>query len=844
MKIKLSYILFTAYIILVSLIFKKPQLTSLILFVIVVILTNLFIKNKINDKLENFLFILIAFIPFPYVMSIFLIYLPFMVFGFLLTKRSFIKNYILGFAVSLLPTILIYTTTNYFDLQLNIFTILAFFYTPIIIAIFTVLKKKKTLEFLYLDFKEYVIILSALLAVIFVTVNIVNDHSLFISNGTHQYSKFNLIVKSANTYGKFPIYDPASQSGEAQFLFEAPLMFSHIAFANILLYFIPSILFYNAYSSFILLISTLSLSLLLRSIFDNFQEKLENNLLNLAVIALGSISIGLNFYFVQLLESFKQFFGFPINYLIFSLILEKSFNPKEMVLILYMILLTFVIHVPHGVGIVLIASSLLLLIMIKLYFSREIIHVKNWLLRNKLKALGIALILISLPAFYIMPTIVYKDFLEEKPKIVLKNFLLGPYEYSYSFIYDWPLSLRYPDINRNDDKKAGPFITIFGLISIVILLGFLRSEIPHNLKLFSGAYLIHFFISSIIINIPMIGHLEYTYRTAQPYLIILFVMWICAFIILIKQKYVKLLLTLVLLVGFIHMLPFVKKNIENVHTEEFVSGRFFEREINFVKSLPQDGRIITYGLFANAVDTGMATLTDRYFSRYHLTEVARSRAIYSKIHDSHSFGQSDTLLAMSGTELSNYLRLGGYKYIFLDLRHPIGDFVAKKLYPNSTYPIYQNQYLVFFVVNNTNYAEKVSVLRNVDENVYKEKDGYKYVTLSTHYDFDNNFPFSKNVTEPEKLDFKRISPTEVEIYGNFNDNDWVTFKEAYFLRWKAYINGQEVPVLASNHDLILINTIKGNTITLKYQVLPIEKIFGSLSLISAFILLFMFIFSI
>ena len=95
--------------------------------------------------------------------------------------------------------------------------------------------------------------------------------------------------------------------------------------------------------------------------------------------------------------------------------------------------------------------------------------------------------------------------------------------------------------------------------------------------------------------------------------------------------------------------------------------------------------------------------------------------------------------------------------------------------------------------------------------------------------------------EPQKLDFRRISPTEIEIYGNFKDNDWVTFKEDYFPRWRAYENGKEIPLAASNHELILVNTVKGNVIKLIYSVLPVEKVYGILSLLSILLLMVVFV---
>jgi hypothetical protein len=843
MKIKLTQGILLVYLILISVITKDINPIVWVLFIGVFILANLFGKNEVFSSIENMAYVLIAFVPFINLLLLFLIYLPYAVFGILLEKRSFIKSYILGFAVSLIPTILLYTASNYFSLKLNVIVIFSVFYLPVAAGIIFMFYKKKHHNFLGVDFKDYLVIIVALASAVFIALSIVNDYSLFTSNSTYVYSKFDLIVKSIHSSGDFPIYDPSTSSGESPFLFETPLFFSHLAFANILLSFIPPVTFFNLYTLFILFLSTISLSLLLRSIVP--YEPGSNSISYIAVIILGSLSAGFNFYFIQYLEAFKEFFMFPVNYLIFSLILEKPGKFKEIALISYMVLLSFITHTSHGVGILLMSFSLVLLILIKMLFKGGWGDIKGWICKNKIKIMAIGICMIFLPLFYIAPTFIFKDFLEAKGSIKLEGSLSRSFTYVKDFVTtEAPVSLHYPDVNRNDDKKFGPFISVFGLAALAVLLVLFKVKSLGNLRLFFGAYCLHILISAVIMNHPMIGSLEYAYRTAAPYLLIILSASICAFILLINQKYVKYGLMLILLASLVYALPLARQNLGNIHREEFISGNGFQNEINVAKSLPNDGRIITYGLFANTIDPGMAVLTDKYYSRYHLTEYARSRSIYWIIHGTNSFGQEDFVLNKSGTELSNYLRIGGYKYIFTNICNPVGNFIINSLYPNFTSPIYQNQEnqcLVFLMVNGTNYAEKVSVLENVDEEVYKNKEGYKYYSLSKHFDFGANIPYSKEVIEPEGLDFKRKTPTEVIISGDFKNNDWVVFKEDYFSRWKAYMNNKEIPILATNHNSILMKTVKGSSITLKYGVLPIERIIGAISFMAALLLLVTFL---
>ena len=187
-----------------------------------------------------------------------------------------------------------------------------------------------------------------------------------------------------------------------------------------------------------------------------------------------------------------------------------------------------------------------------------------------------------------------------------------------------------------------------------------------------------------------------------------------AFMLLFDKKTIRMALTAVVFIAFAHAAPYAMQNISNIHKEMFMSGNVYNNELGFIRQLPVDGRIITYGLFANAVDFGSNQLTGRYFSRDEREELAYSnRNLYvTKVHEANSFGDLNLLQPKSGIELSNYLRLGGYKYLFLNVCHPSGNLVLNKVYPDFSYPIYQNDCMVFMVVNGSNYAEKVDLVEN------------------------------------------------------------------------------------------------------------------------------------
>src|SRR3989344_4311445 len=706
MKIKLSHILIAVYLILLSLTLKKIPFIPAIISAVVFFLENQ-LQKIIGQEKINLLYLLAVLSTVPNLLFLFLIYLPFSVFGSVFSKKNFIKSYVFGFAVSLLSTIMIYTSSSFLGVRLTTFTIALFFFIPPLAAFAVLLKKKQSFDFINISQGQFLMILSILLSVLFVGMSIVNNQSLFMSNGTYMFSKFNIIVKEAQSSGTFPIYDPGTSSGESPVLFESPVMFSSIAFANLLMAWIPQVEFYNLYTLFILLISTLSLSLLIEKII-NFGEHESISILTSIIITLGALSAGLNFYFAQYLEAFKEFFIFPVNYLLFSLILEKPKQAREIAIIALLIVLSL---------------SIAMLILLSEFLQNGISGIKKWIIGNWKMLSGFGLIILFLPLFYVTPPLIFKNFLEDKHPFdwnaIPKTFV----SYYSGFSFDVPLSLNYPDVRRNDDKKFGPFISVLGILALAASWALFKMKKFYGIRIFSAAYLIHFFISSIITAHPMIGSLEYGYRTAFPYLLIILTAAICCLINGISQRNAKLAFILVFFAAFAYSTPFVKSNIQNIHGESFISGDSFSNEINFAKNLPNDGRFITYGLFSNAIDPGMAALTGKYFSRYHLTAVARSRTVYWRIHGTNSFGQETFVLNKSGIELSNYLRIGGYKYVVANICHPVGSFIAKTLYPDFTYGLYQNQCIVFFGVNGTSYAEKVNILNAVDDGVYSTKEG-------------------------------------------------------------------------------------------------------------------------
>ena len=832
MKIKVVQILAAAYIILFFLLTKQFSIIPII-FLAVSVLVDFFTNLRSGIKnLLYFLSAISAFIPF---FSIFLIYLPFSVFGILLAKKGFIKNYVLGFTFSFIPSISIYLISTYLSIRLSLLLIwLIFFIMPV--AAFLLLKKK-SLESFELDNNEGLLLFIILIFTTIVAIGIVDNQSLFMSNGTREYTRMQYAVSGLVNDGLIPIYNPGIGQGEATFLWDAPGRASNYIIKNSMLNFIPNILFFNAYSFFILFMHVLALSLLIGSIIR------QKNLLAILAIAGVTVLIGLNFFFLQKLESIKFFAAFPMAYLLISLIISNPTKLNEFVIMMLIASIIMTLHSGYGIGVIILSFSIF--IIRKLHYLRDKGEIKQffgWLARNKLLLSIVLLIMILLPMFYFSAGIIYKETLRNQSTLA-EILASGAFAKSaIGFFADFfetdlgTLTLRYPDVQRIDDHVTGPFVSVLGIISFAILMALYKSKNAENFRAYAFGFILYLIIASLIsfysINFSLL-------RTNTPYLLVLLGVSIIAFIGIFGNKMAGLALTALVYLGIFYSLPYSIQNINNIHQEMFASGTVLQQELDFIRQLPIDGRIMTYGLFNNAIDFGSNSLTGRYFSREEREElIYHIRNIYYLVHGPQSFGQEDYVLNKSNEYLSNLLRLGGYKYIFANICHPMGNFIMQKIYPDYSYPIYQNQQnqcMVIFVINRTNYAEKIDLAADVNEDTYNRKDGYKHTTINRNYNYDlSNFEFTNAPKEPEPLELERLSATKVKIHGEFNDNEWVLFKERYWPRWKAYIDGKEVSIFPDEYEQILIKTVKGSSIVLEYAVARAEKIFGALSIIGFF----------
>ena len=836
MKIKLLPALTAACFLLIFVILKMFNAYSIIFFIIALLIDHF---TNIRNGIKNLIYLLSALSVYPILLGIFLLYLPFIVFGALLQEKNFIRDYLIGFSVSFIPAISIYIISTYFSLPLSLPVIFLIFYSLPLIAI--ALLKKNSVYSIEVSDKEAILILIVLLCTILTAINIVDDKNLFIANGSREFYRVQNAVRGLSNSGLIPIYDPGMGSGEATYLWVPPAVVTHFALANLFFKFVNPIMFFNANTLFVLFLFALSIGVFFYSIINKKSALAISSLTILDVVVISSVTVvtSLNFFILQSLESIRAFFGFPIATLLFSLILANPKRFNELLIIAYLLAVVLVVHSSFGLAVFLLAFCMFFFT--KIYYFRDRTEIKQfikWALANKLK-LSIALAAISLvPLFYISTPFIFKDFLLEVPstKLGIGNFVHAAASFFRDFSHNELsyLSLNYPDVNRIDDHKFGLFLSVFGIISLVLLMLMYRLKTIGNFRAFAFSFFAHLILLSLISIVAIrVGGF---FRTPSLYLLVLSGASIVAFISILGKKSLQIISVVIVFGAFVHSFPYAQQNISNIHKEQFMRGESYKNELDFIKQLPIDGRIMTYGLFNSVIDYGVSYFTGRYGSRNEHIALQTARTPHEKVHGQNSFGEPDMVLKKSGTELYNYLRAGGYKYLFINIAHPIGAYAVSQVYPDLSYAVYQNGPLVFLIVNNTYYAEKVDIIRDLNEEIYKKRGGYKYTAISRHYNFkyDNlikhdNLNFADIPREPEPLKFERLSAGKVKIYGSFSDGDWIVFKEQYFSRWRAYMGNKEIPVFTNNHEMILVRAIKGNEILLEYKVLPIEKIIGALS---------------
>ena len=450
LSLKLNHVLLFVYLFLISLVLKEIQYVALIFAVLL-----FFFDKYIHSDLRNLVYVLVSLVPFLPLFVIFVIYLPYMVFGLFIENISFLKRYLMGFSFSFFFSIILYYAFAGPQIPLHGFFLYTFFYIPVLaVLVVWKFKKKAVLQNISSIFKintdNYIIILVTLFFLFFVAHVNLTDHSLFMSNGTQLYTKFSYIVKSIEGNHEFPLYDPGGGMGEQIFITDSTFFYHNLAtIFSFLKGWVSPVLFFNTYQVFILWLSILGASVFLSSLIGTREKDYKSTL----IITVGSLAIGLSFFFIHWLESFKQFSALPVNFLLFSIIISVPKKPSEFSVILYLLILSFFIHGIQAIGV----GLILLFLFIILFITQKhyLYGVLEMVSKNKFKLLFIFILAIFMMVGYYGTGELYKQYgFWERP-----NEAIGSFPISINYLTDFiagnasPLSFKYPDIQKLDAHK-------------------------------------------------------------------------------------------------------------------------------------------------------------------------------------------------------------------------------------------------------------------------------------------------------------------------------------------------------------------------------------------------------
>src|SRR3989338_3285489 len=501
MKISISDAIIAVYLILVFIFIKSFSVFPLIMLGLAYICAYAF---KIKPEIKNLIYVLVAMSSFAPIVVLFAVYLPFSIFGFLLKKRNFLKSYILGYGISYLSVMLIYLLSVYLRIRLNLFVITLVFYLPPVFGFLRVLSKKMPMDVFKISKREFIAVVLLLFFTMFIGFSIISDKSVFIANSTNQWARAKFFSDSIEKYGEIPIYQHNIAQGEAT-LWESPLLYNAIAFLNVAFKGISPVYIFNAFSVFILLLSVWALFILFESILEGKIGSGWNFAGMLSVSALA----GLNFYFLHMMESFKQFSAYPIDRLLLVLIIDDLADARDYLTAVFLILMSFLLHATHAFGVIIMASALFVLIKLNsCKISGLPQQCVSWLAKNWKALAAVFLPLALLPLYYLTPHTIFKDFVAQADFFRTPNVLSAAYNYVTEIFMDSntnPLKLRYPQHGRLDDNIFGPVIAIFGIASLIILLLKVRSKDTRKFFLFLAAFVIGFIGLAFARTVSKIG---------------------------------------------------------------------------------------------------------------------------------------------------------------------------------------------------------------------------------------------------------------------------------------------------------------------------------------------------
>lgn len=363
------------------------------------------------------------------------------------------------------------------------------------------------------------------------------------------------------------------------------------------------------------------------------------------------------------------------------------------------------------------------------------------------------------------------------------------------------------DGDANFGRLMGGYVLIGGVSSLVLLFSGGRKR-----KFLCGAwfpFVASFVVSFIMLwllarSIPQVGASVVDFGRLSPLLVLFFIaiMLSTAKVAEVSKKYGRYLKAIVVLLLLVLLRSNAsiseERGVEYV-TEHFVYNNYLNKDW-FLSMLPE--RVITYGTYGTSLHPGLSiayglsTNGMGYVQGQH-TDIYLKRL--TTANPDWTIPPAETV-----NDTLKLLRLTNTRTVWINACFAGGRNALKRLVSGSDLPVIRRNRCEYVLFLNTTRVE--SAAAPITEG--------NYLSLE-------RMPVKSSSISPEEM---VIEPGKLE---------YLLVKEEYFPRWRAFQAGYgEIPVEASDLGMIAIRNMNGNTIVLKYDLLPFEKILVLISFVS------------
>lgn len=709
-------------------------------------------------------------------------------------------------------------------------------------------------------YKKHIMFLILFLVLLLIWSPLLQERNIGRSMASVYVERILFIEEGMDRYKDIPDWNPKLELGHAPWIFDSIYYYLNNVLINRISFKGNIINTFNFYYFVIIFFIALAIAELCYTVSKGSQ------LLSI-IFALIFVSTSQFVAFATFISYSKMFSALPIilTALIFiwkSTINKDSFYWKPIAITAGF---AIILHPLLGVGFIIFISIFILISILLSLTKKEARNIKD-IIRLLIKSFFPLIIAIVIASIWLIPNLEYHNYSPPKPQENIKEFheLFVGTSYELTNYFKDILSDARGKVSYGFHREVTIFFfSIFICYILVYLLQFKKISMESKKK--QKIMLIVFL--TFIINISLImflNNFQYFKKTlefwrptiifASLFIILLGYLSIIRTSNLVNKfsnvaRVFKIIIVIISILLLLFVLVDTQPKITEYYSESFISRMPESEPAKIISSLPLNGRITTYGLYATVVEPVTAQLTNHYFTGGGGFNLMQTKDVYyKKIHD-HDFGLSEEFFQQNKTRdylINIFTQIGG-RYFWVNACHPYGAMFLKEIEYNTTLKIIDvssDKCNAIMELPEVYLAGKVKVFnknKDFDEISFynNPKNRYVYLLDETLVGLENydKIRIDKKKLSEEPLSFNQKSFTYFEISGNFTKGEWVIFKQQYHPRWKAYQNNKRIDIVMTNLGLMAIKTTEqSDKITLKYNVSILDK-FSAITSLSVILII-------